>query len=326
MKISRRSLLSTAAVCYSAAHLPLALAQPGWPERPVRLISPYGPGGPNDSSLRLLSVQLSESLGQRFFVENKAGAGTRLANEYVARDPGDGYTVLYAAAPYVTSEALHGKLSFDPKKDLVPVIMVALAPLFLIVNADSNFKSVAEFVAYAKSRPEGINFGSPGAGSQPHLAAELLLREAGFKGVFVHYRGDAPAYSELAAGRIDAILSAISAALPHIQSGKLKVLGIASAERSLLYTDVPTLKEQGFESVVASGWFGFMVPSATPAAVRERLQAETKRILETSEIRQKFLSLGLEPRPGTSAAFGKFIESETQKWSELIRTADIKAN
>ena len=325
MKISRRALLGTAAACYSTAHMPLAWAQAPWPVRPVRLISPYGAGGASDTSLRVLSEHLGSSLGQQFIVENKAGAGTRLANEYVARTEGDGYTVLYAAAPYATAEALHGKLNFDPKKDLLPVAMVALAPLFLIVNADANIKTAADFVAYAKSRPDGVNFGSPGAGSQPHLAAELLLRDAGVKGIIIHYRGDAPAYTELLAGRIDATLTAITAALPHIQSGKLRVLGVASAERSPLFPDAPTLKEQGLESVVASGWYGFMVPAATPAAVRERLDAETNRILGTPEVRQKFLSLGLEPRPGTAAAFGQFIDSETAKWSELIRTAGIKA-
>lgn len=325
MKISRRALLGTAA-CLPAAHIPWVAAQGAWPARPVRLISPYGAGGASDISVRVLAERLGSSLGQQFIVENRAGAGTRLANEYVARAAGDGYTVLYAAAPYATAEALHGKMSFDPKKDLLPVAMVALAPLFLIVNADSNIKSAADFVAYAKSRPEGVNFGSPGAGSQPHLAAELLLRDAGAKGIIVHFRGDAPAYAELLAGRIDATLTAITAALPHIQSGKLRVLGVASAERSPLFPDAPTLKEQGLSSVVASGWYGFMVPAATPAPVRERLQVETNRILATADARQRFLALGLEPRSGTAAEFGTFIDSETLKWSELIRTAGIKAD
>ncbi|WP_372661299.1 Bug family tripartite tricarboxylate transporter substrate binding protein [Hydrogenophaga sp.] len=326
MKISRRALLGTTAASLSMAHMPSVVAQTAWPVRPVRIVSPYGAGGASDISVRMLAEYLGSSLGQNVIVENRAGAGTRVANEYVARSAGDGYTVLYAAAPYATAEALHGKMGFDPKKDLLPVAMVALAPLFLIVNTDSNIKSASEFVAYAKSRPEGVNFGSPGAGSQPHLAAELLLRDAGAKGVIVHYRGDAPAYTELLAGRIDATLTAITAALPHIQNGKLRVLGVASAERSPLFPDAPTLKEQGLSSVLASGWYGFMVPAATPAPIRERLQAETKRILGTPEVQQKFLALGLEPRSGSAAEFGKFIDSETSKWSELIRTAGIKAD
>lgn len=326
MKITRRSLLGTAAASLATGTLPLALAQDTWPTRPLRLISPYGAGGASDISARLLAERLSAGLGQQVIVENKAGAGTRVANEYVARAPADGYTVLYAAAPYATAEALYGKLAFDPKKDLVPVNMVAMAPLFLVVNTASNLKSAADFVAYAKSRPDGISFGSPGAGSQPHLAAELLLRDAGIKGVIAHFRGDAPAYTELLAGRIDATLTAITAALPHIQAGRLRALGVASSERSALFPDAPTLKEQGLASVVASGWYGFMVPGATPAAARDRLQAETMRILATPDVRQKFLNLGLEPRATSGADFGRFIDGETRKWGDLIRTAGIKAD
>jgi tripartite-type tricarboxylate transporter receptor subunit TctC len=325
MKITRRALLRSAAASLSAAHLASPFAQDGWPSRPVKLISPYGAGGANDISARLLAERLGTSLGQQVIVENKPGAGTRLANEQAARAAPDGYTVLYAAAPYATAEALYGKQNFDPRKDLQPVALVAMAPLFLIVNADTNIKNAREFVAYAKSRPEGINFGSPGAGSQPNLAAELLLKDAGLKGLNIHFRGDAPAYTELLAGRIDATLTAITAALPHIQSGKLRVLGVASAARSPLYPDAPTLTEQGLPSVIASGWYGFMVPDGTPAAVRERLQTETNRALADPQVKQRFLALGLEPRGGTAAEFRQFIDHETRKWTDLIRTAGIKA-
>jgi len=325
MKITRRALLGTAAASLCASRIAPTLAQEPWPSRPIRLISPYGAGGANDISARLLAEHLGTGLGQQVIVENKPGAGTRLANEYAARAPADGYTVLYAAAPYATAEALYGKQNFDPRKDLEPVALVAMAPLFLIVNAQTNVKNAREFIAYAKSRPEGVNFGSPGAGSQPNLAAELLLKDAGLKGINIHFRGDAPAYTELLAGRIDATLTAITAALPHIESGKLRVLGVASPERSPLYPDAPTLSEQGLPNVVASGWYGFMVPGATPPAVRERLQAETNRALADPQVRQKFLALGLEPRGSTAAEFRRFIDNETRKWGELIRTAGIKA-
>ncbi len=257
-------------------------------------------------------------------VENKPGAGTRLANEFVARGPSDGYTLLYAAAPYATAEALYGKQNFDTRKDLQPVALVAMAPLFLIVNTQSGVKTAQELVAYGKSKPSGLNIGSPGAGSQPNLAAELFLRDSGSRGVVVHFRGDAPAYSELLAGRIDATLTAITTALPHIQAGKLRVLGVAATQRSALYPDAPTLREQGFPSVVASGWYGFMMQGRTPQPIIDRLQVTVIRALADPEVKQKFLAQGLEPNSKTAAEFRRFIDDEGRKWGDLIAKAGIK--
>jgi tripartite-type tricarboxylate transporter receptor subunit TctC len=289
----------------------------------VRLVSPYAAGGASDISLRILAEHLGHDLGQQFIVENRPGAGTRLANEYVAHAAADGYTVLYAAAPFATAEALFGKLSYD-RKDLQPVEMAAFAPLFLIVNAAAPYKNLQELIAYGKSRPEGLTFASPGTGSQPHLAAELLFRSAGVKGLNIPFRGDAPAYTELLAGRVDATLTAITTALPYIQTGKLRVLGAASAERSAIYPQAPTLREQGLADVVASGWYGFMAPAATPKTVIDRLDDGISRALTDPEVKQKLLAQGLEPHGGTPAEFGTFIENETRKWSGLIREAGLK--
>ncbi len=323
MKVTRRTLLGTIAACLSAGSGFEAFAQDGWPSRLVRLVSPYGAGGANDISLRILAEQFGRSLGQQFTVENKPGAGTRIANELVARAVPDGYTFLYAAAPYATAEALFGKLKYE-RKDLQPVAMTVMAPLFLIVNAKASFKNLQEMIAYGKSQPDGLTFASPGAGSQPHLAAELLLRDAGVKGLNVQYRGDAMAYTELLAGRVDATLTAISTALPHLQNGDFRVLGVASAERSDIYLQAPTLREQGFPNVVASGWFGFMAPAGTPQPIVERMQQEINRALADPEVKQKLLAQGLETRAGSAAEFGKFIDDETRKWSEVIRVAGLK--
>ena len=325
MKVTRRTLLGSAAAFLSAGPGMQAFAQGDWPTRLVRLVSPYAAGGASDISLRILAEQFGHSLGQQFIVENKPGAGTRIANESVARAAPDGYTFLYVAAPYATAEALFGKLNYD-RKDLQPVAMTVVAPLFLIINAQAPFKTLQELIAYGKSRTEGLTFGSPGAGSQPHLAAELLLRDAGVKGIIVPFRGDAPAYTELLAGRIDATLTAISSALPHIQVGKLRVLGVASAARSPIYPDAPTLREQGLSNVVAAGWYGFMAPAATEPSIVDRLQAEAVRVLADPEVKQKLLVQGLEARGSTAAEFGKFIDDETRKWSGLIREAGLKGN
>ncbi len=323
MKVTRRTLLGAVAICLSAGPGFQALAQNNWPSRLVRLVSPYGAGGANDISLRILAEQLGRSLGQQFIVENRPGAGTRLANEAVAHAAPDGYTFLYAAAPYATAEALYGKLSYD-RRDLQPVAMTVIAPIFLIISAQAPFKTLQELIAYGKSQPNGLTFASPGAGSQPHLAAELLFRDAGVKGLNVPFRGDSMAYTELLAGRVDATLTAISTALPYVQSGKFRVLGVAAAARSSIYPQAPTLREQGLPNVVAAGWYGFMAPAATPRVIVDRLQDEIGRALADPEVNQKLIAQGLEAHGGTAAEFGKFTDDETRKWSEVIREAGLK--
>ncbi|MBR0849493.1 tripartite tricarboxylate transporter substrate binding protein [Bradyrhizobium diazoefficiens] len=322
MTITRRTLLGSFALSLSAFSL-TARAEDAWPSRLVRLISPYGPGGSNDISLRLLAEEFGRSLHQQFIVENKPGAGTRIANDTVAHAPGDGYTILYVAAPYATAEALFGKLTYD-RGDLQPVAMAVIAPLFLIISADAPFKTLPELIAYGKSRPDGLTFASPGAGSQPHLAGELLFRDAGVKGLNIPFRGDAASYTELLAGRVDATLTALPTALPYIQSGKFLVLGVASAERTPLYPQAPTLREQGFPSVVAAGWYGFMAPSTTPRAIVGKLEAEVLRALADPAVKDRLTAQGLEVRAGSAAEFGQFIDNETRKWTGLIRGAGLK--
>ena len=326
---TRRRFLVHAGALASAllAGAEVAHAQSGraWPDKPVRIISPYGAGGSNDISARILAEELGRRLGHPFLVENKPGAGTRVGNELVARAAPDGYTLLYAAAPYAVVESLYGKLSYDPRKDLRAVSLAAVAPAFLIVNAESPFKTPAELVAYGKaSKDRGLTFASPGSGSGPHLAAELFFKEAGVKGLNVHFRGDATAYTELLAGRVDATLTAITSALPFIQSGKLRVLGVASEQRSPVYPSAPTLREQGFPNVVGYGWFGFMVPSATPQPTVDRLASEVKAILAEPAVSQKMAGLGLQAMGTGPAEFSAFIDKEITRWDAVIKQVGIK--
>jgi tripartite-type tricarboxylate transporter receptor subunit TctC len=323
MPITRRRALHAGIALLGIAHMP-ALSQ-AWPSRTVTLIAPYGAGGSNDILTRVLAEALAVRFGQGFVVENKAGAGTRIANEFVARAAPDGHTVLHAAAPIAIGEALYPKLPYDAKKSFEAVVSTAIAPLFLVVNASAPYKTLAEFVAYGKAAPNGLTFGSPGAGSAPHLTAELLMRAIGSKGIVVQYRGDAPAYNELLAGRIDGTLTAISTAIPHVQAGKLRVLAVANEERTPLHPQVPTFRESGFPTVVGYGWFGLMVPAGTPAAIVQRLNAETNAVLGDPEIRRKVEAVGLQVRGGTPADFAAFISSETRKWAQLIKAANITA-
>ncbi len=214
------------------------------------------------------------------------------------------------------------KLSFDPRKDLHPIAMAMLVPLFLIVNPNAPYKTLQECIAYAKSKPDGVTFATPAAGSQPHLAAELLGRVAGFKGVSVQFGGDAPSYIELLAGRADATTTALPAALPHIQSGALRVLGCFSAERSSAYPEAATLREQG-QDVVAAAWYGFMAPAATPDPIVDRMQSEIARALSDTAVKQKLVVQGLDVHYLPGPEFGKFIDGESEKWGNVIREAGI---
>jgi len=322
--LTRRTLLGAMAAGLSGGASFPAFADDKWPSHVVKLVCTYAAGGSSDISLRIVAEQLEHRLNAKFIVENKPGASTRIANESVARSAPDGYTFLYAAAPYATVESLFGKLPYDPHKDLKPVAMAMFAPLFLIVNADAPYKTLKEFIDYGKSQPNGLTFGSPAAGSQPHLAIELFLKSAGVKGVAVQFRGDAPSYTELLAGRIDATLTAISTALPYVETGKLRVLGAASAERSAVYPEAPTLREQGYPAVVASGWYGFLAPGATPAPIIDRFQTEVMAVLADPVVKKKLLVQGLEVHGTDGAAFGKFIDDEAAKWGKVIKDAGIK--
>ena len=324
MDMNRRMLLRAAGagLCLSAA--PDAFAKSNWPSRTVTIISPYGVGGPNDLSARVFAAELGKRLGQSFIVENKTGAGTRVGNNYVAHARGDGYTLLYAAAPYATQEALYGNLGYNPRKDLQPVAMTATVPLFLIVNAKLGVKTAQELVAYGKANPKGLTFADPGYGSMPHLAEELLLQESGVKGLAVHHRGDVGAYTDLLAGRVDATLTALTAALPYVRNGKLRVLGVASDKRSAIDPTAPTLAEQGLPEVVAYGWYGFMAPAAVPQPIVSRLDAAILASLKEPQVSKRLLALGMDPHPLDAAGFRAFIDAQMSKWGAVIRKAGLK--
>ncbi len=320
MNLVRRRLLGAAALA-PAACMP-AFADT-WPSQPIRLVSPYAAGGASDILTRLLGDYLGARLGKSVIIENKSGAGTRIANEFVSRAPADGYTILHAAAPIAIGAALYPKLPYDVHKHFAPIVSTAIAPLFLIVNADAPYKTLAEFIRHGKGKAEGLTFGSPGVGSAPHLTAELLLRSAGIKGLVVQFRGDAPAYNELLAGRLDATLTAISTAIPHIQAGKLRVLAVSTEERTSVHPQAPTFREQGYADVVGYGWYGLMAPAGTPGPILQRLNAETNSAIADAEVRKRAVAVGLELHGGTAAEFAAFIDSETRKWAKVIKTANI---
>ncbi|RZT30899.1 Bug family tripartite tricarboxylate transporter substrate binding protein [Cupriavidus agavae] len=314
----RRRLLGALAL---AGVVPPAFGN-AWPARPVRLVSPYGAGGSNDTSARVLAEALSRKYGQQVVVENKPGAGTRVASESVAHAAPDGYTLLWAAAPFAINTGAGLSQRFDIRKDFVAVGPRVLGPVFLIVNANSPVKTVADFVKLAQQKPDGVTFASPGVGSGPHLTAELFAAQSRFKALNVHFRGDATAYTELLAGRVDATLTAITTALPFIQAGKLRVIAVAAEARTPVF-DAPTFAEQGVPGVVGYGWFGIVAPAGTPPAIVQQLNRDASQALGDPQIRQKLLGLGLQAAPGTSAEFAGFIDAEVKKWGDLVRARGI---
>ncbi len=295
-----------------------------WPDKPITIVSPYGPGGPNDTSIRMIAEGLQARLGERIVVNNRAGAGTRIGNESVAQSAPDGYTLLWAAAPFAITASAGIQTRYDIDKDFVKVGPSVIGPIFLTVSGDSPVKSVAEFVAMARQKPEGVAFASPGIGSGPHLTSELLAHTAGFKALNVHYKGDAAAYVDLMGGRADAALTSITFALPHVQSGRLRVLAVASDARSPVFPDAPTFAEAGLPQVVGYGWFGLMAPAGTPQPIVQRLNREVSEILSDPAMEKKLMAAGLEGRPGTSAEFSAFVQDEVVKWRDLLQKTGIQ--
>ncbi|MGY8526019.1 Bug family tripartite tricarboxylate transporter substrate binding protein [Paracidovorax citrulli] len=326
-KISRRALLARIPgmllLGAAPALAPLAALAQDYPTRTVRVISPYGPGGSNDTSGRLLADALGRKYGQQFVVENKPGAGTRVANELVARAAPDGYTLLWAAAPFAINTAAGLPQQYDIHKDFVPIGPRVLGPVFLIVKADSKLRTVEDFVRMARAKPQGATFASPGAGSGPHLTAELFAAQGKFKALNVHYRGDATAYTELLAGRVDATLTAITSALPFIKAGQLRVLAVASEQRTPVYQSAPTFAEQGYPGIVGYGWFGLIAPAGTPDAIVRKLNQDASAVLSDPAVREKLTALGLQPEAADSAGFARFIDAEVRKWSAVIKTSGV---
>lgn len=294
-----------------------------WPTKTVTIVSPYGAGGSNDVSIRIIAKELETRYGQPFIVENKPGGGTRIANDYVARARPDGYTLLWAAAPFAITAAAGIKTSYDIHKQFVPVGPRVTGPVFLTVPADSPARTLADFIKMARAKPEGVTFASPGIGSGPHLAAELFGIKGSFKVTNVHYRGDAAAYTDLVGGRVDAALTAITSALSHVKSGKLRVLGVASEARTPVYPDAPTFLEAGGPDIAGYGWFAFVAPAGTPPAIVQQLNRDANAVINRPDIIQKLVGLGLQPTPSTSSELGAFIDAEVQKWGAVIKQAGV---
>ncbi|MGZ8154785.1 MAG: tripartite tricarboxylate transporter substrate binding protein [Burkholderiales bacterium] len=301
-----------------------ALAQTSYPARPIRLIVPVAPGGGTDFTARAIAQRLGDSLGQQVIVDNRPGASGNIGVEIAAKSSPDGHTLVMPITSFSINPHLFPKLPFDTVKDFAPVVLAASAPLLLVINPSVPAKSVGELIAVAKAKPGQLNYANSGHGTTAHLAGELLKKMAGVDIVSVPYKGGGPAVIDLIGGRVQIYFSTITAALTHVQAGKLRGLAVTTTKRVNLIPDVPTVAESGLPGFEIVGWFGIFAPAGTPAPVVAKLNAEINEVLRLPEMQRRFSSQGLIPGSGTAEDLGRFLRSELAKWGALIREAGIK--
>ena len=313
----RRSLTIAALV------LPLAAA--AFPDKPIEWVVPYPAGGGSDVVARTLAEPMSKTLGQTIIINNKPGAATNIGADYAAKAKADGHVMLTAdTATLAANPALYSKLPYNVEKDFAPVGLMARFPMILVVNANGPAKNLAEFMAWAKKQTDGVNYATPGAGSPHHLATELFRERAGLKLVHVPYRGAAPAVQDVIGGQVPFMFVDTASGYPHILSGKLRPIGVASPKRLASFETVPTLAEQGMKGFEAYAWQGLVVPMATPPEAVAALNKALLAALETTAVKARFQTLGLEAIPSTPAQMAAYAKSEREKWGQLIRTSNIR--
>ena len=298
-----------------------------YPQRAVRLIVPYPPGGAGDIVGRMLSAKLTEALGQQVVVDNRGGGGQIIATEITAKAPPDGYTLFLASATHSINPGLRrGKLPYDSIKDFAPITLVADSPLVFIANPALGVSGIKELVAVAKARPGRINYASSGPGTGGHLSVELLKFQTGIDLVHVPYKGAGPALIDLIGGQVQVMCTSPLPAMPHVKSGKLKALGMTSRTRSRAAPEVPTVAEQGLPGFESSLWYALMGPAATPQSVIRRVHAETVKILKSPELAEQLLSQGAEPVGSSPQELSRFTKSEIDRWTRVITQANIRAD
>jgi len=314
-----KALLAVIALAASG----VALAQ-AWPNKPIRLVVNFPPGGAADQIARSVGVPLGEALGEPIVIENRPGANGNIGADAVAKSPPDGYTLLMSSGgAFSVNPHLYTKLPFDPVKDLVPVAAAARILVFLVVRPDLPAKSVDEFVALARANPGKLTYGSPGSGSSPHIAGEMLKRAAKIDIVHVPYKGAAPALTDLLGGQLDFMFDP-GIGLPQVRAGKLRLLAVGSPKRSALFPDTPTLAEAGMAGFDADSWFGFYAPAGVPADILARLNREINRALQTPAVRERITALGAEAVALSAEEFAALQRADRERFGVVVREAGIK--
>jgi tripartite-type tricarboxylate transporter receptor subunit TctC len=308
-----------------AAHGATALAQ-RYPSKPLTLVVGFAPGGGVDINARLLALRLAEYLGQPVIVENRPGAGSKIANEYVAKATPDGHTLLVTTAAVAIDMAFYEKVRIETLRDFTPVSTISRTPLILAVNPSVPVKNVQELVARARAMPGTLNYSSSGSGTTGHLCGELFKQLTGTDIVHIPYKGTAPALTALIAGDVDMSFATVPAVLPYVRAGRLRPLASTGEKRSELMPDVPTMREAGASGVEASVWYGVFAPAATPPDVVNILARAVMNASVSPDFRQRLLDLGAEPVATTPEEFGRLLREEVAKWAEVVKAAGIRAD
>ena len=321
----RRRWLRTAALASALALAGASAFAQAWPNRPVRLVVGFAPGGGTDVMARALAQALTESLGQPVVVDNKPGASGNIGASDVVRAAADGYTILLAPTSFQTVNPSLFKANFDPAKDLTPLAAVGRSPMYIVARPTLEAKDAKDLVALAKKQPGRFSYASSGSGTPPHLAGELFKQQAGIAAVHVPYRGSGPALQDVVAGQADYVFDP-GIAFPHIRTGKVKLLAVTSAKRSSFFPDAPTLAEQGLKGAELDIWWGIWVPNNTPAEVKTRLDREIAKAITQASLKERYNALGLEPAYLDAGAFRTLLAEETRLLTTLIKERGIKAD
>ncbi len=307
-----------------AAHAQRGAAAAEYPTRPVRFIVPFAPGGGTDIVARAVAQKLTEVWGQQVVVDNRGGAGTVIGTELGARAPPDGYTILMGTTTLAINPGVRSKLPYDTLKDLVPVTQTAFQTYILAVHQSVPARDVKEFIALAKARPHMLNFGSPGTGTGSHLAGELFKAMSGTDLVHVPYRGSGPALSDLLGGQIQFIFGTILSTFPHVRAGRLRALGVSGVKRASALPEVPTIAEAGVPGYSATSWNGVLTPAGVPQPILRKLNADIVKVMHGAEVRERLAGDGAEPVGNSAQEFGAFIRSEIEKWTKVVKAANIR--
>ncbi|MCD2511405.1 Bug family tripartite tricarboxylate transporter substrate binding protein [Comamonas endophytica] len=317
------------AIALAACAVP-ALAQGtvgNWPDKPVKWVVPFPPGGAMDAIARTLGEVAGRKLGQPFVIENKPGAGGNIGSDFVAKQPADGYTLMITSIGMATNGALYNKLSYDPIKDFAPVSLLAVVPNVLVAGAkQSDVKNVKDLIAKAKQRPDALTYASAGNGTSIHLAGANFTSLTGVKMLHVPYRGSGPAVTDLLGGQVDFMFDSITSARPHIEAGKLRAIAITTKTRSPSLPDVPTVAEAGVPGYEVSPWFATFMPAGTPAPIVAKLGQTLNEAMNDPEVKKRLDAIGAEPIGSTPQALAAHLKTETDRWTKLIKASNIKVD
>jgi tripartite-type tricarboxylate transporter receptor subunit TctC len=304
----------------------VALAQSGsYPNKPIKFIVPYPPGGGTDVIARIVQEPLSSNLGQQVIIENRGGAGGSIGSEAAARSAADGYTVLFTLSSHTINPAIYPKLTFNTEKDFLPVVTIASLPQILVANPDFPAKNVKDVIDMAKAKPGTVAYASVGNGSPGHLAGAMMAGGANVKMTHIPYRGGGPAVTDVMGGQVPLLWVSIPAAANFVKAGKLKALAVSTTKRSAVFPDVPTMIESGFKDFEVDSWYAMFVPANTPKAAVDRLNAAANKVLASPEVKEKLLNQGAEAVGGSPEALGRVVKAELVKWDKVVKENGIKA-